>query len=65
MWWIVRDVPWLEQDQMRFAAGAVVGSVVIAWLSYRFYESPFLRLKERWGRLPVVEAPGSTYQAAA
>jgi peptidoglycan/LPS O-acetylase OafA/YrhL len=65
MWWIVRDVPWLEQDPMRFAAGAAVGSLVIAWLSYRFYESPFLRLKQRWARLSVVEAPGSTYQAAA
>ena len=32
----------------------VVGSIVVAWLSYRYYELPFLRLRRRYepSRLP-------------
>lgn len=65
MWWITRRVPWLERDQLRFATGAVLGSVLVAWLSYRLYESPFLRLKERWARLPAVVPDAPAYEAAA
>jgi len=28
----------------------LIFTVLLAWLSYRFYESPFLNLKERWTR---------------
>ncbi len=65
MWWITRDVPWLERDQLRFAAGAVLLSILLAWLSYRLYESPFLRLKERWARLPVASVDTPAFEAAA
>lgn len=30
------------------AAIALVSTCVLSWLSYRFFESPFLNLKERW-----------------
>ncbi len=65
MWWITRDVSWLERDQLRFAGGAVLGSVLIAWLSYKLYETPFLRLKERWARLPVSQPHAAVFEAAA
>lgn len=45
---------------------------LLAWLSYRFYEMPFLRLKQRWGSYanfrnvePAAEtAPHAAEQAA-
>jgi peptidoglycan/LPS O-acetylase OafA/YrhL len=30
------------------AAIALISTCILAWLSYRFFESPFLNLKERW-----------------
>jgi peptidoglycan/LPS O-acetylase OafA/YrhL len=60
MWWIVRDVPWIERSELRFVLGAAAGSVAIAWLSYRFYEMPFLRLKGRWAPLQVA-APQAAF----
>lgn len=47
MWWIVRHVPVLEESQWASAIGGAVGSIVLAWASYRFYESRFLNLKDR------------------
>ena len=26
----------------------LVGTIVVAWLSFKYYESPFLKLKNRW-----------------
>lgn len=37
----------LQQDEAT-ALVAAVCTVAIAWLSFRFFESPFLNLKERW-----------------
>jgi peptidoglycan/LPS O-acetylase OafA/YrhL len=65
MWWIVRDVPWLERSELRFAVGAVIGSVVVAWLSYHLYEQPFLRLKNRWAPMRPPVAATDPMRAAA
>jgi peptidoglycan/LPS O-acetylase OafA/YrhL len=65
MWWIVRDVPWLEHSEPRFVVGAAVGSIIAAWLSYRLYELPFLRLKDRWAGVRAPARESSSYQAAA
>jgi peptidoglycan/LPS O-acetylase OafA/YrhL len=32
------------------AAMAFAGTLLLAWASYRWYESPFIRLKQRWSR---------------
>ena len=57
MWWIVRDVPWLERSEPRFIAGAAIGSLLAAWISYTAFESPFLDLKDRWARrTPTIDA---------
>jgi peptidoglycan/LPS O-acetylase OafA/YrhL len=48
MWWIVRHVPVLEESQWASAIGGAVGSIVLAYVSYRFYESQFLALKDRF-----------------
>jgi peptidoglycan/LPS O-acetylase OafA/YrhL len=34
------------------AAAALLATVIISLLSYRFFETPFLRLKERFARIP-------------
>jgi len=65
IWFIIRDVPWLERDQLLFAVGAALGSMLVAWLSYRLYESPFLRQKERWARLSVPTPERPAYEVAA
>jgi peptidoglycan/LPS O-acetylase OafA/YrhL len=48
MWWIVRHAPALEESQWGSAIGGAVGSIVLAYVSYRFYESRFLALKDRF-----------------
>jgi len=65
MWWITRDVPWIEHSELRFVVGATLGSIVAAWISYRLYESPFLRLKDHWAALRTATPEGPQYQAAA
>jgi peptidoglycan/LPS O-acetylase OafA/YrhL len=65
MWWIVRDVPWLERSEFRFVLGSAIGSVAIAYVSYHVYEQPFLKLKARFA--PVRSEPGTpaSYRVAA
>ncbi len=53
MWWIVRDAAWLERSEVRFVAGAALGSVLVACTSYHLFEQPFLRLKDRVARRPA------------
>jgi peptidoglycan/LPS O-acetylase OafA/YrhL len=36
------------------AAVALVFTVLISWASFRWYETPFIRLKDRWTRSPPV-----------
>jgi peptidoglycan/LPS O-acetylase OafA/YrhL len=48
LWWIARHAPWLERSEWRSAAGAVVGSVAVAVVSYHVFEQQFLRLKARF-----------------
>jgi peptidoglycan/LPS O-acetylase OafA/YrhL len=36
--------------QSVFISFSLACTLLLAWLSYRFFESPFLRLKERWAR---------------
>ncbi len=43
---------WYTRDGDRLVPVATVLTMVVAGLSYRFYESPFLRLKDRFGRPP-------------
>jgi peptidoglycan/LPS O-acetylase OafA/YrhL len=40
------------------AAVALVFTLLIAWTSFRFYEMPFIRLKERWTRAPKIQGAG-------
>jgi peptidoglycan/LPS O-acetylase OafA/YrhL len=40
---------WL-QPKLVLVLIALPATLLLAWLSYRFFESPFLRLKERWAR---------------
>jgi peptidoglycan/LPS O-acetylase OafA/YrhL len=35
------------------AAVALVFTLLLSWVSYRWYETPFIRLKERWTRAPA------------
>jgi peptidoglycan/LPS O-acetylase OafA/YrhL len=35
------------------AALALVFTLVLSWASFRWYETPFIRLKERWTRSPA------------
>ncbi len=65
MWWIVRDVPSLERNEWSYVIGSVVGSVVVAYLSYHLYERPFLRLKTRLAPNPSELAMPTSYAAAA
>ncbi|HZU10897.1 MAG TPA: acyltransferase [Pseudacidobacterium sp.] len=44
-----RDAAWLLVLNKIVALGA---TVFLAWVSYRFYESPFLRLKQHYARVP-------------
>jgi peptidoglycan/LPS O-acetylase OafA/YrhL len=44
---------------------ALVVTLSLAWLSYRFYESPFLRLKKYFGRSVPVVAPDRHTDLAA
>ncbi len=49
--WIARRL-FGEQNHMRLAAGefvvAAAGTVLAAWLSFHFFETPFLRMKRRF-----------------
>jgi peptidoglycan/LPS O-acetylase OafA/YrhL len=43
------NVAVIEKQAVLVAAVIAFGStLVLAWLSFRFFESPFLNLKERW-----------------
>ncbi len=46
----VRDLPPLSEDVARplTALIAFFATLALAWLSYRFLETPFLRLKDRY-----------------
>jgi peptidoglycan/LPS O-acetylase OafA/YrhL len=65
MWWIVRDVPWLERTEWRFVVGATITSVLVAFLSHRLFETPFLRLKAKWAAQRPAVVGLSRVRAAA
>jgi peptidoglycan/LPS O-acetylase OafA/YrhL len=65
MWWIVRDVPWLERSELGFVLGSAIGSVVIAYVSYHAYERPFLRLKTRFAAVRSEPGTPAPYRIAA
>jgi peptidoglycan/LPS O-acetylase OafA/YrhL len=44
--WPVIDSFWVNQIGMLLTASAL--SITLAWVSYRYFESPFLRLKDRF-----------------
>jgi peptidoglycan/LPS O-acetylase OafA/YrhL len=45
---LMASAVWPAHDQLMTAMFAIVCTVLLAALSYRFFEMPFLRLKERW-----------------
>lgn len=53
-----RVLPW--EEPWVVCLGMLVVSVAVASVSYRFFETPFLRLKERfaWEQRPAERAPG-------
>ena len=49
--YVGRHVPYVAANgQMVFVLFSLACTLLLASLSYRFFESPFLRLKERWAR---------------
>jgi len=58
--YVFHDIPrhlyqqWLHHpegtDQTTVAILGLACTILLAWLSFRFFESPFIRLKERWTR---------------
>jgi len=49
--YVGQHVPFVDANgEMIFLWFSLACTLLLAWLSYRFFESPFLRLKERWAR---------------
>jgi len=49
-----------SQLVMVTALTALVGTILLSWLSFRFFESPFLALKERW-TVRTPQGPGARH----
>jgi peptidoglycan/LPS O-acetylase OafA/YrhL len=65
MWWIVRDVPWLERSELGFVVGSALGSVLVAYASYHLYEQHFLKLKSRLAPARSESRAPDSYKVAA
>lgn len=48
----------LPHARSMIAAIALVCTLVLSWASFRWYETPFIRLKERWTRMPLAVPTG-------
>jgi peptidoglycan/LPS O-acetylase OafA/YrhL len=57
-WWLMTRAGLFKAGQVKpfsvllLDAGTVLGTTAAAWLSYRFFETPFLRLKDRFAVVP-------------
>ena len=56
--YVFHDIPrWFYYEAVKGLPGSrtvnasilgLIGTLLLAWLSFRYFESPFIRLKERW-----------------
>ena len=54
---IVRDASWEPETTLGLLLVSFPICLAVAYLSYRFVESPFLRLRRRWGATTAQQAP--------